>query len=179
MRLYDTATKQLQELPPPPGPVRMYFCGPTVYQRIHVGNARPFVISMWLKRWLERSGYDVTLVENITDINDKIYAAAPNGSAQLAANASAWYVEDTGELGLGRADHEPKATEKLSGENCGRLSQCSHLSPRPGSRRAAPTRRAATSTSAWRASPTTASCPAVTATRRRRGTRPRRTRRRS
>src|SRR3954466_3864269 len=113
MRLYDTATRQLQELPPPPGPVRMYFCGPTVYQRIHVGNARPFVISMWLKRWLERSGYDVTLVENITDINDKIYAAAPNGSAQLAANASAWYVEDTGELGLGRPDHEPKATESV------------------------------------------------------------------
>src|SRR3954469_13916168 len=113
MRLYDTATRQLQELPPPPGPVRMYFCGPTVYQRIHVGNARPFVISMWLKRWLERSGYDVTLVENITDINDKIYAAAPNASAQLAANASAWYVEDTGELGLGRPDHEPKATESV------------------------------------------------------------------
>src|SRR3954453_5869229 len=113
MRLYDTATKQLQELPPPPGPVRMYFCGPTVYQRIHVGNARPFVISMWLKRWLERSGYDVTLVENIPAINDKIYAAAPNASAQLAANASAWYVEDTGELGLGRPDHEPKATESV------------------------------------------------------------------
>src|SRR3954452_2244054 len=113
MRLYDTATRQLQELPPPPGPVRMYFCGPTVYQRIHVGNARPFVISMWLKRWLERSGYDVTLVENITDINDKIYAAAPNGSAQLAANASAWYVQDTGELGLGRPAHEPKATESV------------------------------------------------------------------
>ena len=54
----------------------MYFCGPTVYQRIHVGNARPFVISMWLKRWLELQGYDVTLVENITDINDKIYDAA-------------------------------------------------------------------------------------------------------
>src|SRR3954452_23990977 len=111
MRLYDTATKQLQELPPPPGPVRMYFCGPTVYQRIHVGNARPFVISMGLERWLERSGYDATLVQNITDNNDKIYAAAPNGSAQLAANASAWYVEDTGELGLGRPDHEPKGTE--------------------------------------------------------------------
>jgi cysteinyl-tRNA synthetase len=49
MRLYDTATRGLRELPPPPGPVRMYFCGPTVYQRIHVGNARPFVLSMWLK----------------------------------------------------------------------------------------------------------------------------------
>ena len=95
MRLYDTATRGLRELPPPPGPVRMYFCGPTVYQRIHVGNARPFVLSMWLERWLEHSGYEVTLVENITDINDKIYAAAPGASAKLAAEASDWYVEDT------------------------------------------------------------------------------------
>jgi cysteinyl-tRNA synthetase len=91
----------------------MYFCGPTVYQRIHIGNARPFVLSMWLKRWLERSGYDVTLAENITDINDKIYAAAPGASAQLAADASDWYLDDTGDLGLGRPDHEPKATETI------------------------------------------------------------------
>ena len=113
MRLYDTATRRLQELPPPPGPIRMYFCGPTVYQRIHIGNARPFVISLWLKRWLERSGYDVTLVENITDINDKIYDAAPGDSARLAADASGWYIEDTGDLGLGRPDVEPKATETI------------------------------------------------------------------
>ena len=77
MRLYNTATRKLDELPAPPGPIRMYFCGPTVYQRIHVGNARPFIVSMWLERWLEHQGYDVTLVENITDINDKIYLAAP------------------------------------------------------------------------------------------------------
>jgi cysteinyl-tRNA synthetase len=113
MRLYDTATRQLQELPAPPGPVRMYVCGPTVYQRIHIGNARPFVLSLWLRRWLERSGYDVTLVENITDINDKIYAAAPGASAELAARASEWYVHDTGDLGLGRPDREPKATETI------------------------------------------------------------------
>jgi cysteinyl-tRNA synthetase len=113
MRLYDTATRRLQELPPPPGPIRMYFCGPTVYQRIHIGNARPFVISLWLKRWLERSGYDVTLVENITDINDKIYDAAPGDSARLAADASGWYVDDTGAFGLGRPDVEPKATETI------------------------------------------------------------------
>ena len=91
----------------------MYFCGPTVYQRIHVGNARPFVVSMWLKRWLERNGYEVNLVENITDINDKIYRAAPGHSAELAADASRWYIEDTQDLGLGRPDHEPKATETI------------------------------------------------------------------
>jgi cysteinyl-tRNA synthetase len=113
MRLYNTATRKLDDLPPPPGPIRMYFCGPTVYQRIHVGNARPFIVSMWLRRWLDEQGYDVTLVENITDINDKIYAAAPGNSAQLAADASQWYVDDTGDLGLGRPDHEPKATETI------------------------------------------------------------------
>ena len=113
MRLCDTYTKSLVELPPPPGPVRMYFCGPTVYQRIHVGNARPFVISMWLKRWLELRGYDVVLVENITDINDKIYRAAPGASAELAERAAQWYVEDTDRLGLGRPDHEPRASETI------------------------------------------------------------------
>ena len=113
MRLYNTATRKLDELPAPPGPIRMYFCGPTVYQRIHVGNARPFIVSMWLKRWLEHQGYDVTLVENITDINDKIYLAAPGNSAQLAADAAQWYIEDTDDLGLGRPDHEPKATETI------------------------------------------------------------------
>src|SRR5580765_2829122 len=113
MRLYNTATHALDELPAPTGPIRMYSCGPTVYQRIHVGNARPFVISMWLKRWLENQGYDVTLVVNVTDINDKIYAAAPGNSARLAADASEWYLRDTSDLGLGRPDHEPKATETI------------------------------------------------------------------
>src|SRR6266536_2931907 len=111
MQLFDTFTRGLFELPPPPGPIRMYFCGPTVYQRIHIGNARPFVLSMWLKRWLEETGYDVRLAENITDINDKIYLAAPGHSAELAAQASRWYVEDTDLLGHGRlsgreGDHE-------------------------------------------------------------------------
>ncbi len=113
MRLFDTYTRDLFELPPPPGPIRMYVCGPTVYQRIHIGNARPFVLSLWLKRWLEQTGYDVRLAENITDINDKIYAAAPGHSAELAAEASQWYVEDTDLLGLGRPDHEPKASKTI------------------------------------------------------------------
>ena len=109
MRLYNTYSGGLEELPPPPGPVRMYFCGPTVYQRIHVGNAIPFVLSMWLKRWLDARGYETTLVVNITDINDKIYDAAPGASAQLADEATRWYLDDTERLGLGRPDHEPTA----------------------------------------------------------------------
>jgi len=69
---------------------------------------------MWLRRWLGERGYDVTLVENITDVNDKIYDAAPNQSAELAANAAQWYIDDTDLLGLGRPDHEPKATETIA-----------------------------------------------------------------
>ena len=113
MRLFDTLTKKKVDLPDPPARIGMYTCGPTVYQRIHVGNARPFVLSMWLKRWLELRGYDVTLVENITDVNDSIYEAAPDHSAELAAQATQWYIEDTEALGLGRPNHEPKATETI------------------------------------------------------------------
>ncbi len=113
MRLYNTLTRQKDELPPPPGPIRMYFCGPTVYARAHVGNARPFILGMWLRSWLRATGYDVTLVHNITDINDKIYEAAPGDSAALAEQATAWYLEDTGDLGLGMPDELPKATEMV------------------------------------------------------------------
>ena len=111
MQLYDTLTRGKQELPPPPAPVRMYFCGPTVYQRAHIGNARPYILGMWLRSWLRSRGYDVTLVHNITDINDRIYEAAPGASADLAARATQWYLEDTDQLGLGRPDALPKASE--------------------------------------------------------------------
>jgi cysteinyl-tRNA synthetase len=115
MRLYSTLSRELEDLPEPPAMVRMYFCGPTVYQRAHIGNARPFVIGMWLRSWLRSRGYDATLVHNITDVNDKIYDAAPGASAELAEKASQWYVEDVGDLGLGLADEMPKATEHIDG----------------------------------------------------------------
>jgi cysteinyl-tRNA synthetase len=114
MRLYSTLQRELVELPKPPGPIRMYFCGPTVYARAHVGNARPFVIGMWLRNWLRQRGYEATLVHNITDVNDKIYDAAPGASAELAARATEWYFEDTGDLGLGTPDLMPKATESIA-----------------------------------------------------------------
>jgi cysteinyl-tRNA synthetase len=116
MRLYNSLSRQAEELPPPPGPIRMYVCGPTVYRRVHVGNARPFVLSLWLKRWLEEKGYEVKLVENITDVDDHIYEEAAKlgrGSRDLAAQATQWYIEDTGELGLGRPDVEPLASETI------------------------------------------------------------------
>jgi cysteinyl-tRNA synthetase len=114
MRLSDSLSGAKVELPAPgERPIGMYFCGPTVYQRIHVGNARPFVISMWLRAWLRACGHEVTLVENITDVNDKIYDAAPGASAALAAQAAQWYRDDTDLLGLGRPDVEPLATETV------------------------------------------------------------------
>ncbi|MGH3134602.1 MAG: cysteine--tRNA ligase [Gaiellaceae bacterium] len=113
MRLYDTLTRGLVELPPPPGPIGMYVCGPTVYQRAHVGNARPFVVFSWLARWLRETGYAVTFVHNITDVNDRIYEAAPGRSAELARDATAWYLQDTGDLGLDMPDELPLATETI------------------------------------------------------------------
>jgi cysteinyl-tRNA synthetase len=115
MRLYSTLSRQLEELPAPPGPIRMYFCGPTVYQRAHIGNARPFLLGMWLRDWLRHRGYDATLVHNITDVNDKIYDAAPGASAELAVRATQWYLEDIAGFELGLPDVLPKATEHIPG----------------------------------------------------------------
>jgi cysteinyl-tRNA synthetase len=113
MRLYNTSSRRLDDLPEPPGPVRMYICGPTVYDRAHIGNARPYVLGMWLRSWLRSQGYDTTYVHNITDINDKIYEAAPGASAELAERATQWYLEDTDDFGLGRPDHMPRASELI------------------------------------------------------------------
>ncbi len=113
MRLYSTLARELVDLPAAPGPIGMYVCGPTVYARAHIGNARPYVIAVWYKRWLRERGYDVTLVHNITDVNDKIYEAAPGASAARAEEATRWYLEDTGRFGLDEVDHWPRATETI------------------------------------------------------------------
>ncbi|HWM10857.1 MAG TPA: cysteine--tRNA ligase [Solirubrobacteraceae bacterium] len=115
IQLYDTATRELRPFEPrDTEAVGIYACGPTVYSRVHVGNARPYIVFSQLKRFLEHEGYGVTLVANITDINDKIYDAAKAAgreSADLAREMTAHYVEDTGRLGLDRPDHEPLASE--------------------------------------------------------------------
>ena len=113
VRLYDTATKSLVALPDPPAKVGMYVCGPTVYQRAHIGNAVPFVIFAWLRNWLRERGYDVTYVHNITDVNDKIYEAAPGASAARAREATQWYLDDTRSFGLEMPDEQPLATETI------------------------------------------------------------------
>jgi cysteinyl-tRNA synthetase len=117
IKLHDTLSGGLVPLRPrEPGKLGIYACGPTVYSRIHIGNARPFVIFSLLKRFLEHEGYTTTLVINVTDVNDKIYdAARPLGhpSEELAAQMTACYRVDTDALGLGRPDHEPLASETI------------------------------------------------------------------
>jgi cysteinyl-tRNA synthetase len=127
IRLHDTRSGERVLLRPrDPGRVGIYACGPTVYSRVHIGNARPFVVFSLLKRFLEHEGYDTTLVVNVTDVNDKIYDAARadpssadplrragRASAELAAEMTARYVSDTDALDLGRPDHEPLASETM------------------------------------------------------------------
>jgi len=117
VRLHDTLSGELRPIEPEAGgSVGIYACGPTVYSRIHVGNARAFVIPMLFARFLRRSGYAPKLAINVTDINDKIYVAAREagvGSADHAREMTARYVADTDALGLGRPDAEPLATETV------------------------------------------------------------------
>src|SRR6266511_508354 len=108
IRIQDTLSGEVRELEPrEAGEVGIYACGPTVYGRIHIGNARPYVIFTLLKRFLEHEGLHPKLVINVTDINDKIYDAAREAgkpSDEYAAEMTAAYIEDTGRLGLGRPD---------------------------------------------------------------------------
>jgi cysteinyl-tRNA synthetase len=117
IRIQDTLRGETRELQPRDGrEVGIYACGPTVYGRIHIGNARPFVIFTLLKRFLEHEGLDAKLVVNVTDINDKIYDAAREAgkpSAEYAEEMTAAYIADTDALGLGRPDAEPLATETI------------------------------------------------------------------
>ena len=117
VRIHDTLTGEIRTLAPrDPPKVGIYACGPTVYGRIHVGNARPYVVFALLKRFLKHEGYEATFVANVTDVNDKIYDAARERglrSEELARKMTTAYFEDTAGLGLGRPDAEPKASETI------------------------------------------------------------------
>ncbi len=117
LRIHDTRSGEVRPMQPAdPAHVGIYACGPTVYSRIHIGNARPFVIFSLLKRFLEHEGYGVRLVVNVTDVNDKIYDAARaqgRASAELAAEMTGLYRADTDALGIGRPDDEPLASETI------------------------------------------------------------------
>ena len=96
---------------PPPEPVGVYVCGPTVYARAHIGTV--FVVFTWLARWLRHQGYDVTLVHNIDDVNDKIYEAAPGRSAGLARRDRLVSRGHRGLRAFGMPDAQPPATETV------------------------------------------------------------------
>jgi cysteinyl-tRNA synthetase len=117
VRIHDTLSGEVRPLTRDGDrTVGIYACGPTVYGRIHIGNARPYVIFTLLKRFLAQQGYDATLVINVTDINDKIYDAAREAgrrSGEFAAEMTAAYRADTDALDLGRPDAEPLATETI------------------------------------------------------------------
>jgi cysteinyl-tRNA synthetase len=117
VRIKDTLSGSLASLDPG-AEVGIYACGPTVYSRIHIGNARPFVVFSLLARFLRSEGYRAKLVVNVTDINDKIYdaaRAAGEPSAEFAGRMARAYFEDTDRLGLGRPDSEPLATGTIGG----------------------------------------------------------------
>jgi len=115
LKIYNTLTRDKQEfIPITPNTVRMYVCGMTVYDYCHLGHARVLVVFDTVYRWLKASGYDVTYVRNITDIDDKIIKrAAENQESihQLTQRFIDAMHEDADALGVQRPDHEPRATQ--------------------------------------------------------------------
>lgn len=119
MKIYNTMSRQKEEfLPIEEGKVKMYVCGPTVYNYIHIGNARPFVVFDTVRRYLEYKGYQVNYVQNYTDIDDKIIKRAIEEQISTE-EVTAKYIEevqhDASCLGVHPATHHPKATEEIDG----------------------------------------------------------------
>ncbi len=117
IRLFNSLTQRKEDfVPRDPGKVGIYACGPTVYNLVHVGNARPYVVFAVLRSWLRQRGYEVTLVENITDVDDKIITKANaegRPASEVAVEFTQAYLDDTDRLGLPRPDIEPRATETI------------------------------------------------------------------
>ena len=119
MKIYNTMTRQKEEfIPLEEGKVKMYVCGPTVYNFIHIGNARPFVVFDTVRRYLEYKGYEVNYVQNYTDIDDKIIKRA-NEENSTTDEVTAKYIKEVEHdaccLGVHPATHHPKATEEING----------------------------------------------------------------
>jgi cysteinyl-tRNA synthetase len=119
LSLYNTLSRQKEVFTPiTPGKVNMYVCGMTVYDYCHLGHARVMVVFDMVQRWLRTSGFDVTYVRNITDIDDKIIKrAAENGESigQLTDRFIQAMDEDAAALGVQKPDHEPRATQHVAG----------------------------------------------------------------
>jgi cysteinyl-tRNA synthetase len=119
LKIYNTLTRSKQDFVPlQPGKVNMYVCGMTVYDYCHLGHARVMVVFDAVVRWLRASGLDVTYVRNITDIDDKIIRRAiENGESmqELTERFIRHMDEDAAALGVGKPDHEPRATQHVAG----------------------------------------------------------------
>lgn len=117
MKIYNTLTRQKEELVTlEPGVARIYACGPTVYNYIHIGNARPLCVFDVLRRYLEWRGYEVKFVQNFTDIDDKIIRRANEegvGYQEIAARYIEEFWVDAKGLGVREATVHPKATENM------------------------------------------------------------------
>lgn len=119
MKIYNTMTKKKEEFVPiEPGKVRMYVCGPTVYNYIHIGNARPIVVFDTVRRYLAYKGYEVNFVSNFTDVDDKIIAKSIDEgvpTTEITKRYIAAYEEDTKGLNVLPPTTRPKATEEIGG----------------------------------------------------------------
>ena len=119
IQIYNTLSRTKEEFTPrEPGKVGLYVCGPTVYDYFHVGNARTFTTFDMVARWLRASGYAVTYVRNITDVDDKIMNRAREAGEDieaLTARMIAALDEDCARLGLAKPDREPRATRHIEG----------------------------------------------------------------
>lgn len=117
MKVYNTLSRQLEEFVPiEPGKVRMYVCGPTVYNYIHIGNARAAVAFDTIRKYLEFRGYAVRYVSNFTDVDDKILRAARETGEEprtLAERFIQAYHDDTGALNVAQADVHPTVTDNI------------------------------------------------------------------
>ena len=117
MKLYNTLTRKKEKFVPlREGEVRMYSCGPTVYDYFHIGNARPFIIFDTLRRYFEYKGYKVIFVQNFTDIDDKMINRAKEEGItvkELADKFIEEYFKDADALGIGRATYHPRATDHI------------------------------------------------------------------
>jgi len=117
MKLYNTLTRSKEEFKPlVEGEVKMYSCGPTVYNYFHLGNARPFIVFDCLRQFLEYRGYDVKFVQNFTDVDDKLINKAREEGCTVPEIAEKYikeYFVDAKALGIKEASVHPRATENI------------------------------------------------------------------
>ena len=119
MKIYDTMTRYKEEFRTiEPGKVRMYVCGPTVYNLIHIGNARPMIFFDTVRRYLEYKGYEVNFVSNFTDVDDKIIKAAVEEGVDASVISERYIAEckkDMAGMNVRPASYHPRATQEIDG----------------------------------------------------------------